>query len=394
MSQRTLAIHRPRGLVLFGALALLCAPAAARAQSAKPIVPAPAGTAAAQRLTDPLQPKALPQPAAPAVDPARPAPAGAQPSAPAQAVPAAEPVQAVPTPAQPVGPAATPEGAAPAAAPPSGTAPAAAPPEGAAPAAAPPAAAAPEGAAPHEGAAAGAAPHEATSASAHEGGAERAAAHAGQVAAEHGEAAAHEATHDSAEGGHEEGPVIENWFSFDYGPGKTHHHPPFGFALINFAVFAFLVYRLAGKSMVEFLNNRHLGVRKALDEAKEIRQKAEAQLRRFEERTARIDADVEALLLGVRKEAEAERSRIIAAAEIQADQMRKDAEAQVAAEISRANADLRAQVARAAVAAAEAILKSQITEGDQKRLLDDYVARLEGRPAAPRAPRSTPGRPA
>lgn len=200
----------------------------------------------------------------------------------------------------------------------------------------------------------------------------------GAPAVAHGEpGAGHEAGH-AAAGHHAEGPVIENWFSWDYGPGKTHKHPPFGFALLNFAIFLAVLYRLAGKSFFEFMKNRHLGVQRALDEAAEIRGQAEAELKRYEARIGRIDAEVAELLATVRKEAEDERARIIAAAEAQAEAMRRDAEAQIAAEIARARAELTRKVSELAVAAAESILRAQIVEQDHKRLLDEYVSSLEG----------------
>jgi F-type H+-transporting ATPase subunit b len=213
------------------------------------------------------------------------------------------------------------------------------------------------------------------------------AAPAGHGEPGHGQAAAH-----GASGHHEEGPVIENWFSWDYGPGKTHKHPPFGFALLNFGIFLLILYRLAGKSFFEFMKNRHLGVQRALDEAAEIRGKAEAELKRYEARISRIDTEVADLLAAVRKEAEDERARIIAAAEAQAEALRRDAETQIAAEIARARAELTRKVSEHAVAAAEAILRAQIAEQDQKRLLDDYVANLEGLSASSgRSPRPTLG---
>lgn len=213
----------------------------------------------------------------------------------------------------------------------------------------------------------------------------------GQAApAAHGEPGHGQASHGAAAGHHEEGPVIENWFSWDYGAGKTHKHPPFGFALLNFGIFLFVLYRLAGKSFFEFMKNRHLGVQRALDEAAEIRGKAEAELSRYEARISRIDTEVAELLAAVRKEAQDERARIIAAAEAQAEALRRDAETQIAAEIARARAELTRKVSEHALAAAEALLRAQIAEQDQKRLLDDYVANLEGLSATPGASGRTP----
>ncbi len=182
-----------------------------------------------------------------------------------------------------------------------------------------------------------------------------------------------------AEEGHESVPVpvIENWWSWDYGHGKAHKNPPFAFSIINFGVYLFVMYRLAGGSLREFMRGRHHEVRKALDEAATLQKQAQAELDQYQERIRRIDGEVSEMLATVRHEAEAERARIIAAAETQAAHLHKDAEAQVRVEIQRARAELQRAAARAAIDAAEAILRTQVQEGDQKRLVDEYVNRVE-----------------
>ncbi len=198
----------------------------------------------------------------------------------------------------------------------------------------------------------------------------------------------------------EEGPVIENWWSCDYGPGKAHRNPPFGFAIINFVVFLAILWRLAGKSLVEFVHDRHHTVRRALDEAQAIRRKAQEELERYRARVHGLEAEIEALIAGVLKEAGAERQRIIAAAEAHAEQLRRDAEAQIEAEIARARADLQRQVAILAASTAESLVKSHFQEGDHKRMVDEFVAQLEamappagsGRTPKPTAPGPGTGR--
>src|SRR5205814_141824 len=102
----------------------------------------------------------------------------------------------------------------------------------------------------------------------------------------------------------------------------------------------------------------------------------------------RIDAEVADLIAGVRKDAEAERARIIAAAEAQAEHIRRDAEVQIQAEIARAREELSRKVAQLALAAAEALIKGALSEADHRRILDQFVNQLE---ALPRAPQSGSG---
>jgi ATP synthase F0 subunit b len=175
-----------------------------------------------------------------------------------------------------------------------------------------------------------------------------------------------------------------NWWTWDY--REKHLPPPFGFAIINFAVFAAIMYKLAGKSLKEYMVTRHQRIRVDLDEAAKLRQGAQAMLLAYQKKVQGIDLEIEALLDGIRKEAEADKARIIAAAEEQARRLKAEAERQIAAEIERARNELRRGVIEAAVQAAESMLKQQIGADDQRKLAERYVADLErttqGRKAA------------
>jgi ATP synthase F0 subunit b len=198
------------------------------------------------------------------------------------------------------------------------------------------------------------------------------------------EPAAGEARAAEGEGG-EEG--ISNWWSWDYGPSakepaNRHLPPPFGFALINFALFAGVMYRLAAKPLRTFVADRHLAIRRDLDEAAKLHAAAAAKLGEYERKVAGIDAEVDALLAGIRKEAESEKARIIAAAEEQARRLKGDAERQIAAEIDRARREMRRDVVERALASAEEILRKQVGADDQRKMADRYVADLEQNVAA------------
>lgn len=175
----------------------------------------------------------------------------------------------------------------------------------------------------------------------------------------------------------EPGPLIENWWSWDFGHGKTHRHPPFGFALINFVVFLYLLNRLAGKDFKGFMLARHNDVRKALDRAREVEAKAQEQLRHFEERTKAVDAEIAALLATFQKQAEAERQSIITRAEADAQKLLRDAESQVQVALEAARRELEQKAALLAVDLAEKLIVSRITDADQHRLVDRYLAQVE-----------------
>jgi F-type H+-transporting ATPase subunit b len=185
----------------------------------------------------------------------------------------------------------------------------------------------------------------------------------------------------AAEGEHHLTGVV-NWWSWDYGPSaKDPAHkdwpPPFGYAIVNFVIFLGLMSRILGKPLQQMVRDRHDRIRTDLDEARKLREGAQAMLAEYQKKVENVDAEVATLLDQIRKEAEAEKARIIAAAEDQAQRLKADAEKQIGAEIERARLELKRGVTEAAIAAAEQILQKQIGADDQRKMAERYVANLD-----------------
>ena len=132
-----------------------------------------------------------------------------------------------------------------------------------------------------------------------------------------------------------------------------------------------------GKSFVDFLRTRHNEIRKAIDRAREVQQNAEKHLRQLEDRSRNLEAEIAELLANYRRLAESERAAIVARAEAEAQSLLKDAEAQAQAAVAQAKRELEKKTALLAVDLAEKIIKTHLTEGDQRRLNEQYVADVE-----------------
>ncbi len=182
-------------------------------------------------------------------------------------------------------------------------------------------------------------------------------------------------------------PGIVNWFSWDYGPNATNPEhkgwpPPFGYAIVNFVVFLGIMWKLGGKPLQQFARDRHDKIKSDLDEAARLRDGAQAMLLEYQKKVENVDGEIEELLASIRKEAEAEKVRMMAAAEEQAQRLKADAERQIAAEIERARSELRKGVIEAAIAAAEQLLQKQIGADDQRKMAERYVTGIEQKRSA------------
>jgi len=187
---------------------------------------------------------------------------------------------------------------------------------------------------------------------------------------------------------------IQNFLGFDYRSknpegGEWHEGdhkmpPPFSMALVNFGVFAFLMFRSAGPSIAKMTRERHDAIAKALAEGTRLRDEAKARLDEYEHKLATLQSEIDAMVAGIRTEAEAETKRIIAEAQARAERMRRDAEQQIQAEIQRVRITLEREAVEAAVAMAERLLTEKSTEADQRLLADRFVKGLSDAAGAAR----------
>jgi F-type H+-transporting ATPase subunit b len=154
--------------------------------------------------------------------------------------------------------------------------------------------------------------------------------------------------------------------------------PPFVFVLFNFAILLGLLAWKGAPIARKVAEERHDLIKTALDEAARLRKQAADKLAEYETRLKAADAEIKQLVEGMRADADAEKKRILAAAEAQAAQMKRDAEQRIAAEIELARAQLTREVTAAAAAATEALLREKLTGGDQQQLVAGFISDVQG----------------
>jgi F-type H+-transporting ATPase subunit b len=193
------------------------------------------------------------------------------------------------------------------------------------------------------------------------------AAHA--VAAEH-QPGEHATASEHAGGGHEAGPP-----SVDY---KT-----LGLQLLNFAVLLVILVKFGGGAINKALAARHQQLKADLASAAELRALAEAKLSKQEARLASLEHEIGEMRRGIKAEAEAEKARLISAAEERAVRIKSETAFLVEQQVREAAGRLRREAADTALKAAEEILRRAVGAGDQQRLLDTFVSDVEQPALAP-----------
>jgi F-type H+-transporting ATPase subunit b len=179
-----------------------------------------------------------------------------------------------------------------------------------------------------------------------------------------------------------EGPAPINWFEF----GRE--TPPFIAMVVNFGILAAGYYLLGRKPIAAALQSRRDSIAKEIEEAQKMRKEAEARAKIYQAKLDTLEEEVRTAREALIRAGEAERDRIVAEAEAKAERMRKDAEFLVLQELKQIRIDLWRDTLDAAVTAAEELLRQRVTQADQERLAEDYLADLGAKPSAGPAPQT------
>lgn len=148
------------------------------------------------------------------------------------------------------------------------------------------------------------------------------------------------------------------------------------FPLINFLIFVYLIKRFLVPLIQGHVRSRREEILTAVKEADEGKKRAEETVREYQSRLARLAKETGEIQEMVRKEGEAEKSRLLQEAKELSVRMKQDADFLVEQEIKIARHQLRREIARRAQEAAESAIQRHLTGADQKRLVEDFMAEL------------------
>lgn len=144
------------------------------------------------------------------------------------------------------------------------------------------------------------------------------------------------------------------------------------FVAVAFGLFILLLGYFGAHTLIaNTLDNRGKRIQAELDEARKLREEAEAVLASYKARAAQAQADADAIVAQAREEAEAMARESAARMEEFVARRTRQAEAKIAVAETQAANEVRAAAADAAVIAAEKVLRIQ-TKG---AAADELIAR-------------------
>ncbi len=153
----------------------------------------------------------------------------------------------------------------------------------------------------------------------------------------------------------------------------------FIWTILTFLVLVALLAKFAWRPLLEALESRQQGIRKALDDAQTAKQELERLGQESAQviRKARVEA--EAILTQSRADGERLREEIRQKAKSEAEGILKNAERQIQLETGRAIQQIRAEAVDLSVSIASKILQRNISKEDNDRLIADALKQVEAR---------------
>lgn len=168
------------------------------------------------------------------------------------------------------------------------------------------------------------------------------------------------------------------WCSGGGAEGAAQHLNWFDFALRtgNFVILVGILFKLLKAPIGNFLTSRRQDIQKLLEDLKEKQKEAAAVSAEYKAKLAMLDEETKKIVAELLSEGEAEKQKIIQAAERQAVYIKQQAEIAVQQEIKAAREKLQEEVAELSVAAAEKLIRKSMKADDQDRLVKDFMKRV------------------
>lgn len=147
-------------------------------------------------------------------------------------------------------------------------------------------------------------------------------------------------------------------------------------ALIAFLIIWLIMAKLAWPSILGMMEKRQQKIQDDLDSAEKSKAKAAAEAQSYGDKLVDANRKAEEIISEAKKEAEEERSQILAKAQHEASDIIAKAHGAVDSERRKATIELSSSVVDLSVEIASKIIGNDLTEDQQRRLAEKYLAEV------------------
>ncbi len=146
--------------------------------------------------------------------------------------------------------------------------------------------------------------------------------------------------------------------------------------VMNFAVLLIVLIKVLAKPIANGLRARQQSIKDNFTDLEERKAEADSAYQTYEEKLASIDQEISDIVQSAIAQGEAEKERIISDANRAAEDIKRQAEMAIQHELTEAKLTLREEVANQAVVMAEELIRKNLQDTDQVKLIEDYLAKV------------------
>jgi F-type H+-transporting ATPase subunit b len=149
---------------------------------------------------------------------------------------------------------------------------------------------------------------------------------------------------------------------------------------INFLVLVFLLVYMSKKMDVKgYFKRRTELIEQSLNEARQAKELAQKALAQVEERLKVKDTEIEEIIASAKISGEKEKERLIEEGEKMKERILEQAKSNIDFEVRQAKSSIRDEAVEVAMELAEKKLRDKLTKEEQMKLLEESVAKIEGK---------------
>ncbi|MDY0131365.1 MAG: hypothetical protein RBR53_01740 [Desulforegulaceae bacterium] len=148
------------------------------------------------------------------------------------------------------------------------------------------------------------------------------------------------------------------------------------YKLLNFAVLVSVLFVLLRKPVSNFFSQRIENLKLEISELELKKEEAEKELHKFQKKMESLEEEVKTIVDTYVEQGEKAREKIIAEAKISAEKLQIQAERKIEQEFKLARESLSREIVEKAVLEAEKLIRENITEEDQEKIVSDYIRKV------------------
>ncbi len=149
--------------------------------------------------------------------------------------------------------------------------------------------------------------------------------------------------------------------------------------LVNFAIIAAVVIYFMRKPVRDFFANRTVEIAKALQESKEMRERAVATLADMERKIKDLETETNRMVTEAQTRGEKDRQALIEEGKKVAQDVQSQVKLGVEIEVQKAKDALAVEAALLSLNLAESRIKEKISSQDHERIVKEYISKVGGK---------------